>query len=89
MIAAPPVFVASPGAATKFVGLSGGVAGTPAGELVAVTVAMPSSVFNLLVVIVAVELVLAATPVTVTKPVRLNDTSPDAVAEPPHLYLGS
>ncbi len=40
----------------------------------------------LVVMIVAVELVLAATPVTVTKPVvELIATEPDAVAVPAHV----
>ena len=47
---------------------------------VAVTGALPPTVFALVVVIVAVELVAAATPVTVTKPVPLTTTTPDAVA---------
>ena len=51
---------------------------------VAVTGAEPPTVFTLVVVIVAVELVAAATPVTVTKPVTLTDTVPDAVAVPAH-----
>ena len=51
---------------------------------VAVTGAEPPTVFDLVVVIVAVELVLAATPVTVTKPVPLTTTEPDAVAVPAH-----
>ncbi len=52
---------------------------------VAVTVAEPPTVFALVVVIVAVELVAAATPVTVTKPVLLFiATVPDAVAVPAH-----
>ena len=52
---------------------------------VAVTGAEPPTVFDLVVVIVAVELVAAATPVTVTKPVPLIATVPDAVAVPAHL----
>ena len=52
---------------------------------VAVTSAVPPTVFDLVVVIVAVELVLAATPVTVTKPVLLTTTVPDAVAVPAHV----
>ena len=52
---------------------------------VAVTGAEPPTVFDLVVVIVAVELVLAATPVTVTRPVPLIATVPDAVAEPAHV----
>ena len=51
---------------------------------VAVTGAVPPTVFDLVVVIVAVELVPAATPVTVTKPVPLTITVPDAVAVPAH-----
>ena len=51
---------------------------------VAVTVAEPSMVFALVVVIVAVELVPAVTPVTVTKPLPSIATKPDAVAEPAH-----
>ena len=52
---------------------------------VAVTGAEPPTVFDLAVVIVAVELVPAATPVTVTKPVPLTTTEPDAVAVPAHV----
>ena len=52
---------------------------------VAVTGAEPPTVFALVVVIVAVELVAAATPVTVTKPVLLIDTKPDDVADPAHV----
>ena len=52
---------------------------------VAVTVFEPPTVFDLAVVIVAVELVPAATPVTVTKPVPLIATEPDAVAVPAHV----
>ena len=51
---------------------------------VAVTGAEPPTVFDLVVVIVAVELVPAATPVTVTRPAPLTDTEPDAVAVPVH-----
>jgi hypothetical protein len=51
-----------------------------------VTVAEPPTVFDLEVVIVAVELVSAATPVTVTKPEPLIATEPDAVAVPAHVY---
>ncbi len=51
---------------------------------VAVTGAEPPTVFDLVVVIVAVELVAAATPVTVTRPVPLTTTEPDAVAVPAH-----
>ena len=52
---------------------------------VAVTVAEPPTVFDLVVVIVAVELDPAATPVTVTKPLPLIATVPDAVAVPAHV----
>ena len=52
---------------------------------VAVTVAEPLAYPVLVVVIVAVELVPAATPVTVTKPVLLTTTVPDAVAVPAHV----
>ena len=51
-----------------------------ASDDVAVTVALPPTVFDFVVVIVAVELVPAATPVTVTKPVPLTTTEPNAVA---------
>ena len=52
---------------------------------VSVTGAEPPTVFDLVVVIVAVELVLAATLITVTKPVLSIDTVPDAVAVPAHV----
>ena len=52
---------------------------------VAVTVAEPLAYPVLVVVIVAIELVLAATPVTVTKPEPLIATAPD-VTELPHMY---
>ena len=52
---------------------------------VAVTGAVPPTVFDLAVVIVAIELVPGATPVTVTRPVPLIDTEPDAVAVPAHV----
>ena len=56
---------------------------------VAVTGAEPPTVFDLVVVIVAVELVPAATPVMVAKPVPLpvlvTTTVPDAVAVPAHV----
>ena len=52
---------------------------------VSVTAAEPPAVFDLVVVIVAVELVAAATPLTVTKPVPLTTTVPDAVAVPAHV----
>ena len=52
---------------------------------VAVTVFEPPVYPVRVVVIVAVELVLAATLVTVTKPVLLTTTEPDAVAVPAHV----
>ena len=52
---------------------------------VAVTGADPPTVFNLVVVIVAVELVPAATPVIVTKPVTLLMATEPNVAEPFHV----
>ena len=55
---------------------------------VAVTVAVPPVYPALVVVIVAVELVPGATPVTVTKPVLpepVTTTVPDAVAVPAHV----
>ena len=52
---------------------------------VAVTGAEPPTYLVLVVVILAVELVKAATPVTVTKPVPLTTTVPDAVAVPAHV----
>ena len=52
---------------------------------VAVTGAVPPTYPVLVVVIVAVELVPAATPVTVAKPVLLTTTVPDAVAVPVHV----
>ena len=52
---------------------------------VAVTGAVPPTYPVLVVVIVAVELVPGATPITVTKPVPLTDTVPDAVAVPAHV----
>ena len=52
---------------------------------VAVTVFEPPVYPVRVVVIVAVELVPGATPVTVTKPVPLTDTVPDAVAVPAHV----
>jgi hypothetical protein len=52
----------------------------------AVTVAVPPTVFDLAVVIVAVEFAPpAATPVTVIKPVLSMATVPDAVAVPAHV----
>ena len=61
------------------------VGSNAANSEVAVTVAEPPTVFDLVVVIVAVELVAAATPVTVTKPVLSIATEPDAVAVPAHV----
>ncbi len=52
---------------------------------VAVTAFEPPVYPVRVVVIVAVELVPGATPVTVTKPVPLTTTEPDAVAEPAHV----
>ena len=52
---------------------------------VAVTGAVPPTYPALVVVIVAVELVPAATLVTVTKPVPLIATVPDDVAVPVHV----
>ena len=52
---------------------------------VAVTGAEPPVYPVRVVVIVAVELVPAATPVTVTKPEPLIATDPDAVAVPAHV----
>ena len=60
----------------------------PASSDVAVNGAEPPTVLALAVVIVAVELVPAATPVTVTKPVLpepVTTTVPDAVAVPAHV----
>ena len=52
---------------------------------VAVDVFVPPVYPVLVVVIVAVELVPGATPVTVTKPVPLIATVPNAVAVPAHV----
>jgi len=53
---------------------------------VAATSAVLPTVFDLAVVIVAIELVPGATPVTVTTPVvELIATVPDAVAVPAHV----
>ena len=52
---------------------------------VAVTFAVPPVYPFLVAVIVAVELVPGATPVTVTKPEPLMATDPDAVAVPAHV----
>ena len=59
-----------------------GVNAAPSSE-VAVTVAVPVVYPVRVVVIVAVELVPGATPVTVTKPVLDIATAPPAVAVPP------
>ena len=53
---------------------------------VCVTFAVPPVYPVRVVVIVAVELVPGATPVTVTKPEPLMATEPDAVAVPAHVY---
>ena len=53
---------------------------------VAVTVFVPPVYPVRVVVMVAVELVPGATPVTVTRPVPLTTTVPDAVAVPAHVY---
>ena len=52
---------------------------------VCVTFAEPPVYPVRVVVIVAVELVPGATPVTVTRPVPLTTTVPDAVAVPAHV----
>ena len=54
---------------------------------VAVTVFEPGVYPVLVVVIVAVEFVPGATTVTVTKPLPLIATVPDAVAVPAHVYM--
>ena len=56
---------------------------------VAVTVFVPPVYPVRVVVIVAVELVPGATPITVTKPEPLMATEPDAVAVPAHVELES
>ena len=56
---------------------------------VAVTVFEPPVYPVRVVVIVAVELVPGATPVTVTKPLPLMPTVPDAVAVPAQVYKAS
>ena len=56
-----------------------------ASEVTADVMAEPPTYPTLVVVIVAVELVPAATLVTVTKPVPLIATEPDAVAVPAHV----
>ena len=60
-----------------------GVHAAPTND-VCVTVAVPPVYPVRVVVIVAVELVPAATPVTVTKPLLSITTEPDAVAVPAH-----
>ena len=62
-----------------------GVNAAPSSD-VAVTVFEPPVYPVRVVVIVAVELVPGATLVTVTKPVLLTTTVPDAVAVPAHVY---
>ncbi len=62
-----------------------GVNAAPSSE-VALTVFEPPVYPVRVVVIVAVELVPGATLVTVTKPVLLTTTVPDAVAVPAHVY---
>ena len=61
-----------------------GVNAAPTSD-VAVTVFVPPTYPVLVVVMVAIELVPAATPVTVTKPVPLIVTVPDAVVVPAHV----
>ncbi len=56
---------------------------------VALTVAEPDVNPVLVVVMVAVEEVAGATPVTVTRPVSLMVTVPLAVAVPAHVYAAS
>jgi hypothetical protein len=56
---------------------------------VPVTVADPDVKPVLVVVIVAVDDVLGATPVTVTKPVPLTETVPEAVAVPAQVKAAS
>ena len=62
-----------------------GVNAAPTSE-VALTCAVPPVYPVRVVVIVAVELVPGATLVTVTRPVPLTTTVPDAVAVPAHVY---
>ncbi len=62
-----------------------GVNAAPTSE-VALTVFEPPVYPVRVVVIVAVELVPGATLVTVTRPVPLTTTVPDAVAVPAHVY---
>ncbi len=68
--------------AVDVVGPNVGVNAVPTTD---VAVTEPPTYPVLVVVIVAVELVPAATPVTVTKPVLLIATVPDAVAVPAHV----
>ena len=63
---------------------NGGVNAVPTTD-VAATGAEPPAYPALVVVIVAVDLVPGATPVTVTKPEPLIATEPDAVAVPAHV----
>ena len=70
--------------AVDFLAPNVGVKAAPTTD-VAVTVFEPPVYPVLVVVIVAVELVTPATPVTVTKPVLLTNTEPDAVAVPAHV----
>ena len=77
-----PIWTVKP-LAVDVVAPNAGFNAAPTSE-VAVTGAEPPTVFALVVVIVAVELVPAATPVTVTRPVLLIATVPDAVAVPVH-----
>ncbi len=91
MIGDPPVFVGANHVTNSWAlplttPTDLGTLGTAPASDVAVTVAEPPKVFDLVVVIVAVELVAAATPVTVTNPVLLLiATVPDAVAVPAHV----
>ena len=62
-----------------------GVGPPVSGIDVAVTSADPPMYPALKFMIVAVELVPGATPVTVTKPEPVTTTEPDAVAVPPHM----
>ena len=73
--------------AVDFLAPNVGVKAAPTTD-VAVTVFEPPVYPVLVVLIVAVELVSGATPVTVTKPVRpvpVTTTVPDAVAVPAHV----
>ena len=70
--------------AVAVVAPNAGVNAAPTSD-VAVTVFVPPAYPVRAVVIVAVELVPGATPVTVTRPVPLTTTVPDAVAVPAHV----